>query len=1665
MGIQHMYKTLLIGIVFLVAQMVQAQEIGLRTDKTMMAVPTTGNTTSGSLNFTTPCSDFEVQEGKVWVKLDLGEQYGFGSSAAGIVFDINVNLDLTLETSAASNPTINFDVNLNNQKPEGLVYLDLKQYLDKDNTATGLSYLSESISAVKATINSAVDANGAIDVQQNLGLGLHYEIRYGIAVANNTVALLSNILNVNGKQVTFEWTDSCDAPNYEFQLLRLYNKDPNFITDEQLIKTNVDWSKALSFQTYSSEKQLTLTIGEGQGFYAWRVRPIGTYYENAAGNDANWGTWNLSSYDAGIYEFSVPTGTNEVFFFEDADDNTNYQYSRVFTEGNKISEQATYATTLNQVRQTQRYFPSKDYKIVSQTVLDKSGRPTLTTLPVPIEGEKISRYKNNFVTTNGELYRSKHFDAETNYNQPAVIDATAAFGYYSNMNGDKRIPNAEGYPFTRVIFNNDGTDRVVEQSGVGKTHMIGDQNAGQGRTVRTLYGTPTDEELVALFGDEAPLVENTAKVVTIDPNNTKSVAYITKEGNTIATGLTFSEDEAVLNKISTGPSVSGKTDKITNNTATEKGFKASKRITILEDGTDMNISYTIDQITIEGLCNNLEIDMDYALRIQIHDVETGQVVQTFEEESIRTYLNSPSNEQITIDFGTAQLNTGTYYIQKTLEPANDITAKLVVSQENTKKLIEPYFAWLVDALNEIDCEEEMQALYDDLFFYGKTVANEDLAQNGGLLVFPSRIEYQFNRKESSDPDAPDEFLDFYEKPGNSVNYSFDIWYTNEAGENLKVDYTQASLGDIKPLEVRIATPCCNFNIPIVYTPPFKKPSAEALLAYVNDGTAVNQLNGATNYYSPSANAINPNTYFLTDTDENFVYETNSNGDVTIVNRNAYPLDFEGYAISMLAQCKQESINEITGVKYTEQEAQDEAQNAVYSAMRGWHKPGLLNQMIYHMATDNYGTTGCANRADGSDPDDPITTNNSNTTSTDDYHICDIPDQPVKLVGAQYSVQQLADCWEPLVIELVNRLCVDQFQADIDQSSNVAANVKDQDPAAFDDHFDEGIKSWILRWISRGKIKRKLRKQNAGSTENIKDEVDKLSGNLVKTFLDCTGYAFADIVDPQTPDSQYVEHEGDFDNNRYDKERLLNGGGSGNWAYFSIDPTTDLDAAPDESAETTIVKDIFPNIQDPVYAFKYYAYESGMFPDLEVQNCYRDPNKCYNGTIEVPCCVDDAGNEIPCNFCGVGYITCPYTKESWSCDQRFSFYQMIKNYTETPSSEGIAVTCDNYYEATNYVINPDFGLVYEPVLDENGNLISDNRAEFTLSYIQNDLSNNNIAITLDALSEFPYLSDILVLEHLTNSISEFTPVQLKDINGVTQASGVSIIENDAYAMMDECTSNCENRRDEFREELLIALEARCYEIGECKITTNDNIIPEEDIELMVDQIIAQCQSQCTISTVACEDEGCRSPTKSQFQPGTNLETTNDFNTSYIDFGVSGPVVSGLSNRENETLRIINTTTDTVEDTGEASSAQNISNTGTLNKYTYTSNPSIWDVRRSLTYAEYARWIQATEWDIVLDIPSKCDANGIYDATLTYDANGLPQEPVYVQDEDGNWVAQAFAIAPSPYVSTSNPSGPGDTFVERDQYIKNNSTPISPNDPSLNDPVVSPKVGIEVEIDNN
>ncbi|WAC02736.1 hypothetical protein N7U66_03430 [Lacinutrix neustonica] len=286
-------------------------------------------------------------------------------------------------------------------------------------------------------------------------------------------------------------------------------------------------------------------------------------------------------------------------------------------------------------------------------------------------------------------------------------------------------------------------------------------------------------------------------------------------------------------------------------------------------------------------------------------------------------------------------------------------------------------------------------------------------------------------------------------------------------------------------------------------------------------------------------------------------------------------------------------------------------------------------------------------------------------------------------------------------------------------------------------------------------------------------------------------------------------------------------------------------------------------------------------------------------------------------------------------------------------------------------------------------------------------------------------------------------------------GISLVENEAAKMIDDCNNNCEDRKGEFKATLIKTFLDRCYEIGLCKIDPNDNIVPEADIDVLVEEMIKQCKNQCEIDTFACVDESCRllgAPTRINRTDPTALDKFT-INISTTDFGVSGPVVNPLSIRQGEAgeptqkLNYFDPLTKITTETDAAVLIEPIGTNG-LNKYSFNNSGypfvTMWDIRQSLTYAQFTRWSQAMEWTVKLDVPSKCDQFGNYNPDLTYNSENLPNEAVYVYDRSyGTWIQQNFEICTdqNDYVNRSNEDGPGDTFVERSDYVFNSKEPYS------------------------
>ncbi|MEL6141663.1 MAG: hypothetical protein AAFU67_08595, partial [Bacteroidota bacterium] len=527
--------------------------------------------------------------------------------------------------------------------------------------------------------------------------------------------------NAANNQYTFNWEACAEFPNYEFQLLRLFNNDSSNLNNPNEIAAMVDWDQALWIETQNSATSLTISIVEGSGYYVWRVRPIGDYHPGNIANDLNWGAW---SGVPGFEQGATPTLAfnpgqapgPHVFFYQQFDEDLNFNYERFFTEGGRVKEGITYANSLLQVEQTQVHIETDDGILVSQTAMDFVGRPAWSSLPTPVE-EKVSLgYEALFVKdVSGGRYDADNFDTNDNYRNPEqVLDNNGeAFSYYSDNNPDQRIPTAEGYPYSRTRFYNNGVNQVAEVGGPGATHRL--KTGDEARTQRTLYGGVADAELIRIFGDEAPSGESVHKIINIDANNVASVDYRSKAGQTLATCLSVNGVNPLMDglpsKAEAGFSV---VDTLTGDLAYgDYGSQTTTTIAVTEP-TTIELHYEITAATVEDLCQNYCATCDYSIQFLVQDATGEQQTDPLDF----TYLLPPGFCEAGVFWDTVFVvnlpELGMYTVSRKIRAANQVPGSspaISYLEEHLNTLSEAYdqqieqsLAWAYDLLDAGDLE-------------------------------------------------------------------------------------------------------------------------------------------------------------------------------------------------------------------------------------------------------------------------------------------------------------------------------------------------------------------------------------------------------------------------------------------------------------------------------------------------------------------------------------------------------------------------------------------------------------------------------------------------------------------------------------------------------------------------------------------------------------------------------------------------------------------------------------------------------------------------------------------------------------------------------------------------------------------------------------------------
>ena len=376
------------------------------------------------------CTEQVLKSAQLSLLLDMGEDYIYGNNT----FTVQLTLQVLGKNSMGSTVLSHNPVNLTavESGPEQLFRVkysgtDLQNY-------EGVDYFEIHVTSyTSATL-----------VQDSIRLTASFHEEHGIGAIDTTSPATPLVAPepmpgiIRGNPITFEWnqrgTCSDSLVNYQFQLLRLHNMNEAY-DDEMEAEAPVDWSQALTIETGNGKRNLDLTVAEGTGWYAWRVRPIGSVYDGAITDDRNWGAWSPSPPTGDVLDLTDPGFTRStaedsaLFFYQQFDADINYVYGRIFSEGSdgtRTSEGVTYATPALRPAQSQARIKAQDSIIVSNGASDFVGRPVVSALPVPEEYGTIPftgedayfGYLEDMTENDGERFDEADFDADSTFADP-----------------------------------------------------------------------------------------------------------------------------------------------------------------------------------------------------------------------------------------------------------------------------------------------------------------------------------------------------------------------------------------------------------------------------------------------------------------------------------------------------------------------------------------------------------------------------------------------------------------------------------------------------------------------------------------------------------------------------------------------------------------------------------------------------------------------------------------------------------------------------------------------------------------------------------------------------------------------------------------------------------------------------------------------------------------------------------------------------------------------------------------------------------------------------------------------------------------------------------------------------------------------------------------------
>ena len=490
-----------------------------------------------------------------------------------------------------------------------------------------------------------------------------------VSSSNPSGAVLTS--DVTNRYFNLEYPFSPGADYYEIEWLFISDGIKN--GDHKNLSIPVNFKDANRIRIRENYYALPMEFSRGSLIHRYRL------VSQDASGEYQYSAWSYTPSTSTISAIQTEQSNTVGNFFyhyidgtEILNENLNWEYTSVFAENGLRKDQLQFFDGLGRNKQSVSLLSSDGNAVVSESEYDYAGRPSIQLMPAPVTSQGLQYYAANPNFTPANYFSDTRLDQVTSGTgeTPAELDAAAlATQYYSPSNSiqsDFRdfIPDAKGYPYSQMLYDNNGTGRVIQQSAPGDTYAM-----KEGKNKTFIYGRPKQEELDRLFGNEAGLSINYSKDYQIDENSQISITYKDGSNRVVATCLSGNTPSG-MDALPRNP------EEIVSNlfkTKTETSQAVFEDFTIVTAPVVGNytFTYSLGEVPFNPVCTTALGDLIgmgfpensglFEIEIKLINIRTGDLML----ERIGSYTSS--NEPLS---GSKEVTLlpGQYMLKRTIKP-------------------------------------------------------------------------------------------------------------------------------------------------------------------------------------------------------------------------------------------------------------------------------------------------------------------------------------------------------------------------------------------------------------------------------------------------------------------------------------------------------------------------------------------------------------------------------------------------------------------------------------------------------------------------------------------------------------------------------------------------------------------------------------------------------------------------------------------------------------------------------------------------------------------------------------------------------------------------------------------------------------------------------------